>query len=355
MNYNPSTGSLVNICRRTRKFARELRNTRRSKLLNLRSNGGLSIICLSMYLSCCNRAMPEPIAVPLHHEPEIASQSFQEAAGAITPEFLERHVRFMASDKLKGRAAGYPADSEVTEYIADQFRKIGLSPAGENSGYFQQFTFQVRKPIQPWQTLSSRNVLGFVKGSDPSLQHEIIVLAAHHDGQGMDGLPDYGRLRSDDGADADDLIWNSANDDATGTAGVIAVANAIIRGKIKTKRSILFAAFGGEEPGLHGSIFYVNHPTFQWANHVAMIELEQIGTEVDSPLWMASYGTSAAWLNAADKANATTGYETVPIIEDLIQNSDHFPFGARGVPAIVLGRATWPDQHMPTDRSQSHS
>ena len=161
----------------------------------------------------------------------------------ISPESLRRHTVELASDDYEGRGAGYRGEQRAADYIAAEFTRIGLAPAGDAQGYFQPFSFHVSRPTKPWDVSSSRNVIGRIEGADPSLRSEIVVVGAHYDGQGRTGQADPFRFTSS-GDREDDQIWNSANDNAASVAAVIEIARAIKQSGVAPKRSVLFIAFG---------------------------------------------------------------------------------------------------------------
>lgn len=120
-----------------------------------------------------------------------AQRNAAEAAHFITAERVKPHIVKLSDDSLEGRGAGYKGEQKAAAYIAAEFKKIGLQPMGDASGtrrsYFQEFQFQPCHPARAWETLASRNVVGFLAGSDPTLKDEIIVIGAHYDGQGRTG------------------------------------------------------------------------------------------------------------------------------------------------------------------------
>jgi acetylornithine deacetylase/succinyl-diaminopimelate desuccinylase-like protein len=274
-----------------------------------------------------------------------------EPFGLITPQVVQPIVVNLSGDAFEGRGAGYAGEKKAAEFIAGEFKRIGLKPAGdrEHQNYFQEFKFNPRHPAIPLEVLTSRNVLGFIEGEDPVLKQEVIVVGAHYDGQGRTGQADPLRLPPLDTKDKTDLIWNSANDNTTGVSAVLAVAWAIKQGRLHPKRSILFAAFGCEEHGMSGSIEYVTHPTFDLKRHVAMINFEKLGRVPDRPLIAGSTGTSPAWGELLQKASSLTGTQVKTPIPFVIPDSDHYPFAASGIPAVIL-YVTGPDEaHRPND------
>src|SRR5262249_15223795 len=116
-------------------------------------------------------------------------------------------------------------------------------------------------------------------------------------------------------------------------------------------RSILFATFGAEEHGLNGSLHYVAHPALAWSEHVAMMTFEQMGREADrDPIVMGS-GTSPVWEDLITRTNRMTGRHVTVLTSELIQDTDHYGFAVRGIPALAMGIEVSPDAHRNTDTS----
>jgi Peptidase family M28 len=184
--------------------------------------------------------------------------------GHITANSLRGDVSFLASDLLEGRDTPSRGLDIAGEYIASQFRRLGLEPAGDD-GYFQSVVLRAEDPDSP----KSRNVAGILRGSDPQLKDTYVMLSAHYDHKGL-------------AESGDDRIFNGANDNASGTASVLEVANALAALHPRPKRSVLFILFCGEEKGLHGSRYYVNHPLVPLDKTVADLNLEQVG-RTDAP------------------------------------------------------------------------
>jgi hypothetical protein len=254
---------------------------------------------------------------------------------AISIEALRRHTEELASDGYEGRGAGYPGEQRAGEYIAAQFKRIGLVPAGDGGSYFQEFSFQPSHPVKPWEVFKSRNVIGRVDGADPVLKREVVVIGAHYDGQGRTGQADPFRLTAPDDA-ADDEIWNSANDNASGVAAMLEIARVLEQSGAPPGRSVLFIAFGAEEHGMSGSIHYVAHPAAPLTDHVAMINLEKLGRAPDKPFSTAGDATSAIWAAVLESAKQHASAQVVTANPFAIPESDHYPFAASRIPAIML-------------------
>ena len=141
------------------------------------------------------------------------------------------------------------------------------------------------------------NVVGVLEGSDPVLKNEYIVIGAHYDhlGRGGEGS---GSLAPRSGE-----IHHGADDNASGTAGMIELARIFSAQRPKLKRTLVFIGFGGEEEGLLGSNYYVNHPLVPLDNTVAMINMDMIGRMKDRKLSIGGVGTATEWRELIRQAN----------------------------------------------------
>jgi hypothetical protein len=193
-----------------------------------------------------------------------------------------------------------------------------------------------------------RNVVGLLRGSDPALKNTYLIVTGHYDHLGIrdNGTPDH--------------IYNGANDDASGTASVIEIANAM-SGLPRPKRSILFMTLFGEELGDLGSHYYATHPIFPLAKTVVDLNLEQLGRTDDSegPRVGAFVMTGFDYTNLPEifaRATEQTGIKAVkhPINSDAyFRRSDNAAFADVGVPDATIGVAfDFPDYHQPGDEWQ---
>jgi hypothetical protein len=162
---------------------------------------------------------------------------------SITASDLKTWCYYLAGDEMKGRKNGSPEMKLAAEYIAADFNQAGLKPYSTETGFFQEYSYKNRNSSD----ISERNVIGILEGSDPVLKNEWIILSAHFDHIGI-GKPVNG-----------DSIFNGADDNATGTMTVMALAKTISKSSIKPKRSILFVAYSGEENGMKGSRWFMEH------------------------------------------------------------------------------------------------
>lgn len=223
------------------------------------------------------------------------------------------------------------------------------------------------------------NVIGILPGSDPVLKNEAIVIGAHYDHLGLGG---EGSLAPKEGE-----IHHGADDNASGTAGVIELARLLATQKPKPRRTIVFIAFSGEEEGLLGSNYYVNHPVVPLANTVAMINMDMIGRMKNRSLVIGGVGTAPEWRPMIESANllqsitVTAGATTAspargsyPMVvasngktivssdsakqfqltlnEDGFGPSDHSSFYAKQIPVLFFWTGTHNDYHKPSDTAE---
>jgi aminopeptidase YwaD len=224
----------------------------------------------------------------------------------------------------------------------------------------------------------SFNVVGILPGSDPKLKDEAIVIGAHYDHLGRGG---EGSLAAREGQ-----IHHGADDNASGVAGLIELARMFSSQNPKPRRTIVFIAFSGEEEGLIGSSYYVNHPVVPLANTVAMINMDMIGRLHERKLIVGGVGTASEWRGLVANRNLESqprtlaelrnpdrtpgkvtyvvgagGQPTGAIIHaqifDLTLNedgygpSDHSSFYSKQVPVLFLWTGTHEDYHKPSDTS----
>jgi hypothetical protein len=202
---------------------------------------------------------------------------------------------------------------------------------------------------------STQNVLGLIEGSDPRLRGEVVVVGAHYDHDG----------------EYNGEIWPGADDNASGTAGLIELARAFGNGSKAPARSILLCAFAGEEKGEVGSQHYADHPVIPIERTVAMLQMDMIGRneehaanrslrlERETSLQNANsvniIGStfSADLRRTIEAANRPIAldlkfrYDDTP--ENLLRRSDQWAFLRKGIPSLFIHTGEHPDYHRPSD------
>jgi Zn-dependent M28 family amino/carboxypeptidase len=279
----------------------------------------------------------------------LSSRAQSPAARTIAESEVRRMESALADDSMEGRLTGSAGGDRAARYIAREMQAIGLTPMGD-SGYFQ------RVPVTATDSMialrsgfadsaagrheTAYNVVGLLKGSNPKLAGEVIVVDAHYDHLGV-GAPVAG-----------DSIYNGADDDASGTVTVLAVARALAKGA-HPKRSILFVLTTGEEEGLLGTRWMLAHFPLPLDSVVANLETEMIGR----PDSLAG-GAGKAWLTGYDRSTmgAMLKRANIAIVADprptqhFFERSDNIAFAERGVPAHTLSSFNLhADYHQPSD------
>jgi Peptidase family M28/PDZ domain len=228
------------------------------------------------------------------------------------------------------------------------------------------------------QEVPAFNIVGILEGSDPTLKNEAIVIGAHYDHLGLGGEGSFATREGE--------VHHGADDNASGVAGVLELARTFTNARPRPKRSIIFIAFSGEEEGLLGSNYYVNHPVVPLANTVAMINMDMIGRLKDKKLVIGGVGTAQQWramidsanllqsmaVNAGGSAHAGSARPSgIPMVvgangqtivssdaskqflltlnEDGFGPSDHSSFYARQIPVLFFWTGTHSDYHKPSD------
>jgi Tol biopolymer transport system component len=246
-------------------------------------------------------------------------------------------VRYLADDALEGRLAGSEGERCAGEYIAAEFRRLGLKPAGADGSFFQEVRIaSVTNPHAPAGT--GRNVLGLLEGSDPDLAEEVVVVGAHYDHLGRGP---FGSMTPEVRE-----IHNGADDNASGVAAMLAAAERLAAG-LRPRRSVLFLAFTGEELGLLGSAHYVAHPVIALDRKVAMLNLDMVGRLESDPLIVHGTGTAEEWDELLRSANADGIALTYR--PEGYGPSDHTSFYARDIPVLHFFTNVHADYHRPSD------
>ncbi|WP_337865268.1 M28 family peptidase [Ignavibacterium sp.] len=185
----------------------------------------------------------------------------------------------------------------------------------------------------------SWNVGGLLRGTDKELLNEYLVIGAHFDHLG------WGKQNSL--YQGEPMIHNGADDNASGTTGVLELAEKFASEKNSLKRSILFFAFSGEEIGLLGSNYLVNHFPVPIENAITMINMDMIGRLKDSSLIVYGTGTSSHWKALLNEKNSS-GFK-LTFNDDGFGPSDHSSFYGKKIPVLFFFTGTHSDYHRPSD------
>ena len=202
------------------------------------------------------------------------------------------------SRKLAARILG-AADANLLEFmkVADARTSAGAPLREPIKGRTLGLDVNVVRRESP-----SSNIIGILPGSDPKLKDEAIVIGAHYDHLGRGGA---GSLAPREGE-----IHHGADDNASGTAALIELARRLSTQRPKPRRTIVFIAFSGEEEGLLGSNYYVNHPVVPLQKTIAMINMDMIGRLRDQKLMIGGVGTAPEWRAMIEGQNSAKNMAT---------------------------------------------
>ena len=282
----------------------------------------------------------------------------RKAADAPVAESRVRAVMsVLADDSLEGRMTGSRGSAKAATFIAQQMSAVGLVPAGD-SGYFQRVPIALTRRSNGQERLAlvtdfvaldtfpldhrrpGVNVVGMIRGSDPVMSKEVVLVDAHYDHLGI-GRPVNG-----------DSVYNGADDDASGTTAVVEIARSIAAGA-PPKRTILFVATTGEEVGLLGTRWFIEHPPVPLKTIVSNLEIEMIGR----PDSLAG-GPGRAWLTGYERSTMGAMFTAagLPIVADarptqhFFERSDNIAYAQMGIPAHTLSTFNLhADYHRPSD------
>ncbi len=245
---------------------------------------------------------------------------------------LKSHVRMLSSAHLEGRKAGSEGEKEAAAYVGEMFREYGvdlLSPVdGEVFGIMKE----------NGDTLTSRNVIGFVEGYDKKLREHYIVVGARLDNSGtmtmtIDGKPV-------------ERIYYGANGNASGLSILVELARMVKTNSIMFRRTVLFVAFGASEETFAGSWYFLNRSFSDSEKIDAMINLDMLGTGYNG---FYAYTASNTDMNAV--VNTLTD-ELQPVHPEIfageIYPSDHRAFYAKEIPSVHFTTGQYPEHN--TDR-----
>lgn len=254
---------------------------------------------------------------------------------------IASHITVLAADSLEGRGTGTVGETKAANYIADWFGRAGLEAKGGNGSFFAPFGVVVQFEGVPHQ-VTARNVVGFLDNQ----AEQTIVIGAHYDhlGKGYQA----GSLTPD----SQNVIHNGADDNASGVAGLIELARHFADNKVKEKYNFLFIAFSGEELGLLGSKFFVDHPTIPMESVAMMVNMDMIGRLDESKgVTIGGWGTSPEW-GRLIPALAKKNNLKYAVDSSGIGPSDHTSFYLKEKPVLFFFTGVHSDYHKPSDDTE---
>lgn len=246
---------------------------------------------------------------------------------------LRKHVEVLASDSLEGRGEGSYGIIKARQYIVNEFKKAGVKPLGDK--YEHDFSF-----LSMMVRANSQNIIAVVEGSDPVLKDEYIIIGAHYDHIGW---------KEKDGKK---IIYNGADDNASGTAAIIELARLFNENKDLIKRSIVFIAFGAEESGLIGSKYFVNDSIIPLSKIKCMFSLDMVGMyKQNNGIELKGIELLKDSKTLVDEAKQNVSIKITQMSDEVSQRTDTKHFGENEVPSVHVNTGHKSPYHKPEDDS----
>jgi len=244
--------------------------------------------------------------------------------------------------------AGMPV-FHVKRYIADSLLGISIASLEKKiqqqnqSNSFESTAILEASSEVIHQKVKTANIVGRIEGSDPAFSDEIIVIGAHYDHLGMGG-PGSGSREPDTEA-----VHNGADDNASGVAGIIEIAEKIAAEEEGWRRTIVVVAFGAEEMGLIGSKYFVENPVIEMENVIAMFNFDMIGRLSDEA--SVAIGGTGTSLESEDLLTEYLDHWDLKgsYSKEGFGPSDHAAFYAEDIPVFFISTGAHQDYHTPQD------
>jgi hypothetical protein len=266
----------------------------------------------------------------------LAATPLIEPVSAFDATPMMKTVRYLSDPERQGRGLGSTGLEQAGDYIAQAFKQAGLKPGGDNGSYYQFFSAEGEDGVPR----RLKNVIGVIPGRHPQLSRQNLVLGAHYDHLGL-GWPDgRGQNRG--------KVHPGADDNASGIAVMLELARVMGR-KFQPDRSIVFAAFSGEEAGRLGSKHYVKYEKdYPVSKAIAMVNLDSVGRLFDNKLIVLGGESASEWPPIFRGIEFVTGIPSV-LVREPLDASDQISFHEAGVPAVQLFSGAHTDYHRPGD------
>ncbi|HEY4306278.1 MAG TPA: M20/M25/M40 family metallo-hydrolase [Gemmatimonadaceae bacterium] len=245
---------------------------------------------------------------------------------------IRHDIEYLASPALAGRMTGTPGNDSAAGYLARRYASMGVHPLFP--GYLQHFDARPPAHNGAVTALPTQNVMGVIRGSDPALRNQYIVVGAHFDHLGANTT-----FAADPRAPG---LRLGADDNASGTAAVLELARLIAR--TPTKRSIIFANFSGEEEGTLGSMYMVEHMPVPVDSVDAMLNFDMVGRLKNDRLIVFGVATSPELPGIVQQANVPVKLN-VAAQGDGDGPSDHASFYLKNMPVLHFFTDSHEDYH----------
>ncbi len=257
---------------------------------------------------------------------------------------LKNLLYVYASDFFKGRETGKLGQKRAVKFISEYYESLNIKEANGTENYFQRMNLNISGNI-----VETENVVSVIEGSEKP--NEYIIISSHLDHEG----------------EKNGVIYNGADDNGSGTIGVLKIAeafqNAILLG-FRPKRSIVFLHLTGEEKGLLGSKFYTDNPLYPLENTIVNLNIDMIGridprhkNNIERYIYLIGTNLLSSELHeVSELTNKNTTnlyldykYNDIDQSECIYYRSDHFHFVKNNIPAIFYFNGVHEDYHKPTD------
>ena len=242
-------------------------------------------------------------------------------------------VMYLSSDELGGRETGSPGNIMAQNFIEQRFDSLGLQMFGDS--YRQPFNQAITRSGSESDTVTATNLIGYIEGRE--FPERYIVVTAHYDHLGREG----------------DIIYNGADDNASGTGGLMAAAAHFSENP--PDHTIVFVGFDAEEKGLAGARYFTENPPVPLNRMVINVNMDMISTNFENELYAVGtyhYPYLKPFIEeyTADvPVNVLFGYDSDEWDQDWTLASDHGPFHQKEVPFIYFGVEDHPHYHAPSD------
>jgi aminopeptidase YwaD len=247
---------------------------------------------------------------------------------SISQDSLKSHVYFLAADSMEGRYPGTTKMELVHNFIAQKFKESGIKPLAKD--YFQEFS------VPP---TTGKNVIGVIEGSNPVLKNEYILIGAHCDHLGW-------KMK-----DSTKEVFNGADDNASGSAGLIEIGRKLVQNKNLLKRSVIIIAFDGEEEGLLGSKYFIEHSLIDKSRIKAMFSLDMIGWLKEGKLEISGCGSFDGGTDFMNKIQKVTDLKVEYLGSSSMwkDRTDTRPFYDQKIPCFYVSTGLNSPYHKPQD------
>jgi hypothetical protein len=269
---------------------------------------------------------------------------------------LQRDIAYLADDRLEGRATGTAGNDSAAAWIARRDAALGLRAVNVDTSraecrgvsirascrtYLQRFVARGPELAHSGHPdgVATQNVVALVPGRDPTLAGQYVVIGAHFDHLGRSTI---GAMDPEAGT----AIRNGADDNASGTAAVLELARLLAAHP--ARRSVVVANFSGEELGLLGSQWFVEHPPVALDSVVAMINFDMVGRLKNDRLIVYGVNTATEMPAIVQGANVAPGFD-LKAVGDGYGPSDQSSFYAKGIPVLHFFTDLHEDYHRATD------